>query len=65
MQVNNNTTLREDLTEVYNKVREGKIGIDEAKTYANLAGKIVKSASAQLEYNKFTGQKRNISFFEE
>lgn len=65
MEVKNNTTLRQDLTEVYNKLRAGEIGIDEAKTVANLAGKVVKSATAQLEYNKFTGQKRNIGFFEE
>ena len=64
MQVNNNTDLRRDLTEVYNKLRSHEIGIEEAKQVANVAGKVIKSATAQLEYNKYVGSKKAIDFFD-
>lgn len=63
--VQNNTSLRKDLTEVYNKLRSNEIGIEEAKQVANVAGKVLKSATAQLEYNRYVGNKREIDFFEE
>lgn len=63
--VQNNTSLRKDLTEVYNKLRSHEIGIEEAKQVANVAGKVIKSATAQLEYNRYVGNKREIDFFEE
>ncbi len=65
-QITNNTTLRHDLQDCYNQLREGKIGLREAKEYANLAGKMISSAKAQLDYNTVVGKPdREIDFFED
>lgn len=62
----NNTTLRHDLQDCYNQLRRGEIGKKEADTYANLAGKMISSAKAQLDYNVTVGSpERFIDFFEE
>jgi hypothetical protein len=59
----NVTELRDDLIQVYNDLREGKIGIQEAKERANVSGKIISSAKTQMEYNKMTGNnKSEIAF---
>ena len=64
--VNNNTTLRADLQDCYNQLRSGKIGLREAKEIANMAGKIVSSAKAQLDYNITVGKPdKEIDFFED
>ena len=57
--------LRNDLIEVYEKLRSGKIGVDEAKQAANVSGKIMSTAKSQMEYNKMTGRKDVIDFMEE
>ena len=65
-QVINNNSLRKDLMDCYNQLREGKIGLREAKEYANMAGKIISSAKAQLDYNVTIGKPdKTIEFFEE
>ena len=64
-EISNNTTLRRDLQDCYNQLRTGKIGLREAKEIANLAGKIVSSAKAQLDYNITVGKAdKEIDFFE-
>ena len=64
-EISNNTTLRHDLQDCYNQLRTGKIGLREAKEIANLAGKIVSSAKAQLDYNITVGKAdKEIDFFE-
>lgn len=64
--INNNRTLRADLLECYNQLRLGKIGIKEAREIANIAGKAVSSAKAQLDYNAMIGAgQRTIDFFED
>lgn len=66
MYVNNNTSLRNDLLDVYNQMRLGKIGLRQAKEVANVAGKVVSSAKAQLDYNVTIGRPDNkIDFFEQ
>ena len=58
-------TLRDDLIKAYSGLRSGKIGISEAKSLANMAGKIMSTAKVQMEFNKMTGNnKRNIRFLE-
>lgn len=56
--------LRNDLIEMYNKLRAGEIGIDEAKHAANVCGKIMSTAKTQLEYNKMIQSKRKINFLD-
>ena len=64
--VSNNTSLRHDLQDCYNQLRRGEIGLREAKEIANMAGKLVASAKAQLDYNQIVGTPdRKIDFFED
>jgi hypothetical protein len=56
--------LRDSLIEMYTALKQGEIGVNEAKTQANVAGKIVSSAKTQLEYNKYANSKRKINFLE-
>lgn len=57
--------LRNDLIKVYENLRNGTIGIDEAKQSCNAAGKIISTGKSQMEYNKMTGNgKRPIPFYE-
>jgi len=60
----NVTELREQLVDVFNKLRAKEIGVSEAKELANVAGKIVSSAKTQLEYNRYCGSKNSIKFLE-
>ncbi len=56
--------LRDDLLKVYTQMRSGKLGIDEAKQAANVAGKIMSTAKAQMEYKKMIQSKERIPFME-
>jgi len=49
--------LRNDLIQVYEKLRKGEIGIDEAKNSANISGKIISTVTTQLEYHKIAKEK--------
>jgi hypothetical protein len=62
--VKNMIDLRNDLTNVYNSLRNNEIGVNEAKEAANVAGKIIGSAKTQIEYNKMVGSTCKISFME-
>jgi hypothetical protein len=57
--------LRDDLVNIYKELREGKIGLSEAKELSNVSGKIVSTAKTQMEYNKMTGNNNGkIAFLE-
>lgn len=60
----NVTQLRDDLLKIYNELREGKIGISEAKELSNVSGKIISTAKTQMEYNKMCGRDKPIKFLE-
>jgi hypothetical protein len=60
----NITELRNQLVDVFNKLREKEIGVSEAKELANVSGKIISSAKTQLEYNRYCGSKNSIKFLE-
>lgn len=62
--VNNITDLRNDLLDVYACLRDGSIGLREAKERSNAAGKILSSAKLQLEYNAYTKSDAKIPFLE-
>lgn len=64
MKTKNIVELRNDLMEVYDCLREGKLGIAEAKQAANVAGKIISTAKVQIEYNKMIQSKNRIPFLE-
>lgn len=62
--IENIVDLRQDLTDIYQQLRGGQIGIREAKEIANVAGKIIGSVKIQLEYNVYTKTKERIPFLE-
>ena len=53
MRLRNVTDLRDDLLDVYEKNKAGQIEKDVAAGCANIAGKIMKSAIVELDYNRF------------
>lgn len=57
-------TMRNDLIETYRKLKDGEIGLNEAKQLANVAGKVFASAKLQLEYNKYAQSKKAIKFLD-
>jgi len=62
--VKNIEELRNNLIDLYDDLRAGKIGIREAKEHANVAGKIMGSAKVQLEYNAYMKASAKIDFLE-
>ena len=64
MKTTNVIDLRKDLLVVYDQLREGKLGMNEAKQAANIAGKIISTAKTQIEYNKMVQSKSRIPFLE-
>jgi acyl CoA:acetate/3-ketoacid CoA transferase beta subunit len=62
--INNVVDLRDDLLQVYTQMRNGMLGIDEARQAANVAGKIMSTAKTQIEYNKMTHSKERIPFLD-
>ena len=56
--------LRDNLIETFDKLREGSIGIADAKEQSNVAGKIMSSAKLQMEYNKYAQSKNVIKFLD-
>lgn len=61
----NATQLRYDLAEVFDDLRAGNIEVKQASELANIAGKMISSVKAQLEYYELTGDKPVIPFLEE
>lgn len=62
--IENITDLRDDLLSVYTSLKQGEIGLREAKERTNTAGKILNSAKLELEYNVYTKSKNRIPFLE-
>lgn len=56
--------LRNDLLTAYTELREGTLDYSEAKELANMAGKIIKSANVQLNYNEYMKTNDPILFLQ-
>lgn len=56
------TELRDDLLLTYAEIGSGQIKLPLAKEKANVAGKVIKSAMAQLEYASLRKEKPTIDF---
>jgi len=57
-------TLRNDLIDCYEQLKQGEMSLRDAKERANLAGKIMGSAKLQLEYNVYAKRTDRIGFLE-
>lgn len=56
--------LREELIDLFDLLKEGKIKTRDAKEIINCSGKIILSAKTELDYNKYVGKKQVIGFLE-
>lgn len=56
--------LRAELAEVFAKLKSGQIKPGEAAELANLAGKMINSAKAQVEYYALRKEAPSIQFLE-
>ena len=54
--------LREELSRVFMELKEGTVQSKDASEMANLAGKMINSAKAQLEYHSLRKDKPSIKF---
>ena len=54
--------LRDELIVMFDQLKKGEIGLNEAKASSNVAGKIMATAKTQLEYNKYAQSKNVIKF---
>lgn len=64
IKITNIRELTQDLTEVYNLVRNKQITSRDANDIANVSGKILNSAKAELAYYQWRKEKKSIPFFE-
>jgi len=60
--IENIRDLRDDLIQLYEDLKEKRIGLKEVKELTNTAGKIMNSAKLELEYRSFVGNKEEILF---
>lgn len=60
----NITELRENLSDNYELMKEGKMQVKLGKELANVAGKIINSLKVELEYNSMVDKKRKIDYLE-
>jgi 5-formyltetrahydrofolate cyclo-ligase len=56
------TELREQLSQVFNELRNNTIKHTDAAELANIAGKMINSAKVQLEYYALRKESPTISF---
>lgn len=61
----NATELRNDLIDVYEKLKDGKISRDYAVSMSRVAGNIINSAKLQLKYASQRGEIPNIPFIDD
>lgn len=57
--------LRNELSETFKKLRDGKMKPQQAQALASVAGKMVGSAVAQVQYYKQRNEVPNIDFLSE
>lgn len=56
------TELRDNLADVYEKVKTGDLETEAAKSLSSIAGKMIFSVRTQMEYQVARGEKPNIGF---
>ena len=56
--------LRDELVEVFNAVKDGKMDVGQGKTLVATSNAMLKSAQLELEHSKLIGKKKSIKFLE-
>lgn len=57
--------LRQQLSEVFQELRNGGVTVDQASELANLAGKIINSAKVQVAYYELLKDTPRIDFLKD
>lgn len=61
----NANQLREELSDIFAKLKAGEIKPIDASELANIAGKMISSAKAQVDYYALRNEAPTIGFLEE
>jgi len=61
----NVTELRNELADVFAKLKAGEIDVKAAESLANLSGKIINSAKAQIDYYALRKEAPTIDFLKD
>lgn len=61
----NANELRNNLSEIFEALKNGEISPKEAAEFANIAGKMIGSAKVQVEYCALRKESPNIPFLSE
>jgi len=61
----NVTELRNELADVFAKLKKGEIDVKAAESLANLSGKIINSAKAQIDYYALRKEAPTIDFLKD
>lgn len=62
--MNNIEQLRNELSEVFTQIKNEEISTPQARELANVAGKMIGTAKAQLEYYSLRKEKPSIKFLD-
>lgn len=62
--IENITSLRNEVGDVFIELRQKKIEVHEAATLAKLADTMISSAKVEVDYNKFNNNPTRIKFLE-
>ena len=54
--------MRERITQIFDDLRNGKIGHQQAAQFANMVGKVINGHKAQVMYHSMREEKPYISF---
>ena len=57
--------LRNELADVFAKLKKGEINVDAAEAMTNLSGKLINSARAQVDYYALRGESPTIDFLKD
>ena len=62
--MNNITDLRNELSTLFNDLRDGKIETKTAQEMNNCAGKIINTLKVELEYYSLLGDKPEVDYLD-
>ena len=65
MQTTSITKLRNELINVFDRLKEGSIDCERAKEMNNTAGKIIKTVGIQIAYSGLRKEKPEIEFLKD
>ena len=65
MEVKNTTSLIAVLSDTFNQLNSGSLGLEQAREICRMSGKIISASKVQFEYNKHMNSEKKIDFLEQ